>query len=85
MAESKSEQFSFAIKSNSEKIAKFGPNSINSLGRVSESRLERVPAAWRPYDLRRFSFGGNAMSDRDKELICAGAARGAGRASARSA
>ena len=36
MAESKSEQFSFGIEELSEKTAKFSPNSINRLGRVSE-------------------------------------------------
>ena len=45
MAESKSARFSFLIKRHSEKIAKFSPNSINRLGRVSECRRERFAAA----------------------------------------
>ena len=38
MAESKTEHFSFLVKGHSEKTAKFGPNSINNLGRSSECR-----------------------------------------------
>jgi hypothetical protein len=35
---SKTEHFSFLVKGHSEKTAKFGPNSINKLGRSSECR-----------------------------------------------
>ena len=44
MAESKSDQFSFAIKRDSEKTAKFSPNSVNRLDRVSENGRERMAA-----------------------------------------
>ena len=50
---SKTEQFSFAIKTHSEKTAKFGPNSVNRLDRVSEYRRERMAAFdWLPSWIR---------------------------------
>jgi hypothetical protein len=53
MAESKSEQFSFLINRHSEKTAKFTPNSINKLGRVSECRRECAEAGIAPLPLER--------------------------------
>src|SRR5277367_4690545 len=52
MAESKSGQFSFLINRHSEKTAKFSPNSINRLGRVSECRRECAEPALPHYDSR---------------------------------
>ena len=50
---SKTEQFSFAIKRNSEKTANFSLNSINRLDRVSEYRRERMAAFdWLPSWIR---------------------------------
>jgi len=62
MAESKSEHFSFLINRLSEKTAKFSPNSINRLGRVSECRRECAEPALTHYDSRVFS----RHSDRSK-------------------
>ena len=57
MAESKSEQFSFLINRLSEKTAKFSPNSINRLGRVSECRPGNTRSRHRPITTRGCFLG----------------------------
>jgi hypothetical protein len=47
MAESKSDQFPFLVKTHSEKTAKFSPDGINRLDRVSERRTDRAAAKTR--------------------------------------